>query len=82
MGLILTVAHIAVSLLACDVVLLGPAGWFVAYMIAIVVILFTITFGLLTLAWYFVAASALFVSLLFVLSIRKWQKAEMSFIGA
>ncbi len=82
MGFILSLAHISVSLLACDVVILGPIGWYIAHMIAIALILFTISFGLLSFAWYFVAASALFSGLLFVLSIRKWLNTDMEFVGA
>lgn len=82
MGFILSLAHISVSLLACDVVLLGPLGWYIAHMIAIAFILFTISIGLVTFAWYFVAASALLSGLLFILSTRKWLKAEMGFIAA
>ena len=82
MGFIMSLAHLSVSLLACDVVLLGPISWYIAHMIALCLILSFIGIGLQVFAWYFIAASALFSGLLFVLSIRKWLKTEMGFIVA
>ncbi len=82
MGSILSLVHLSVSLLACDVVPSGNTVWIIIHILTLSIIIAIILFGLWTFGWYFVAASALFSGLLFVLATRKWLNLEMDFVGA